>query len=77
MIVLKAKIAPILHHDIPPLLNPYFMDAMEEKIGRQRPITHPVSKHICYNPAKKIYSKLRRTRKRFRCFLYPPDTMRM
>ena len=40
MIVLKAKIAPILHHDIPPLLNPYFMDAMEEKIGRQRPITH-------------------------------------
>ena len=29
MIVLKAKIAPILHHDIPPLLNPYFMDAME------------------------------------------------
>ena len=37
MIVLKAKIAPILHHDIPPLLNPYFMDAMEEKMEGKGP----------------------------------------
>lgn len=31
MIVLKAKIAPILHHDIPPLLDSIFYGCNEGK----------------------------------------------